>query len=70
MSQQLDLSSPEVELISELLKNAQKKLLVEIRHTDHRGFRDSLKERLVLVESISRKTEALAQSGCNGSLSG
>jgi hypothetical protein len=45
----------------ELLKNAQDKVLVEIRHTDHRLYRDSLKERLALLESLIQKTE-LAQA--------
>lgn len=55
MAQQLVLSSPEVDLIRQLLKNEQNKLLVEIRHTDSRLFRNGLKERLALVEVLSQR---------------
>jgi hypothetical protein len=52
MIQQLVLSGPELHLILELLQDAQKHLLIEIRHTDTASFRAGLKERLTIVESL------------------
>ncbi|HTS29556.1 MAG TPA: hypothetical protein VMH81_26985 [Bryobacteraceae bacterium] len=48
----LKLSSEETALLAELLEAAHTKLLVEIRHTDHRAFRDELRHRLDMVESL------------------
>jgi hypothetical protein len=48
----LNLPGEELAVLAELLENARAKLLVEIRHTDHRAFRDQLRHRLTLVESL------------------
>jgi hypothetical protein len=42
----LELNGEEIEILAELLEAARTKLLVEIRHTHHRAFRDDLRERL------------------------
>jgi hypothetical protein len=48
----LNLNSEELAILNELLESARTKLLVEIRRTDHREFRDELRHRLTLVESL------------------
>jgi hypothetical protein len=48
----LNLTSEEFAILAELLESARDKLLVEIHHTDHRSFRDQLRQRLALVESL------------------
>jgi hypothetical protein len=48
----LDLSSEERALITELLDSAQARLLVGIRHTDHRTYREELRRRLATVERL------------------
>jgi len=62
MIQQLVLSGPELDLILELLEDAQKHLLIEIRHTDTSSFRAGLKERLAMVELLIQQAEALAHA--------
>ena len=62
MTQQFVLSGPELQLILELLEDAQKHLLVEIRHTDTASFRAGLKERLTMVESLVHQAEALVHA--------
>ncbi|HEY1335976.1 MAG TPA: hypothetical protein VGF59_00635 [Bryobacteraceae bacterium] len=39
-------------VLNELLETEQARLLVEIRHTDHRSFRDDLRRRLEIVEHL------------------
>jgi hypothetical protein len=34
------------------LESEREKLLIEIRHTDHRAFRDDLRHRLAMVEGL------------------
>lgn len=48
----LNLTSEEVRILAELLESARLRLLVEIRHTDHRAFRDELRHRLTLLEGL------------------
>jgi len=48
----LNLNSEELAVLAELLESERAKLLVEIRHTDHRAFRDELRHRLTVVESL------------------
>ena len=48
----LDVSSEELEILAELLESERAKLQIEIRHTDHRAFRDQLRERLAIVERL------------------
>jgi len=62
MAQQLALSIPELHLILKMLEDAQKHLLIEIRHTDTATFRAGLKERFAMTESLLHKTGALMQA--------
>ena len=48
----LNLPGEELAIVAELLEMARARLLIEIRHTDHRAFRDELRHRLTLVESL------------------
>jgi hypothetical protein len=48
-------NSEEIALIAELLDSEQARLLVEIRHTDHRAYRDELRRRLDLVERLRQR---------------
>ena len=51
----LNLTREESAILSELLESARIKLLVEIRHTDHRAYRDELRHRLDLVEGLATR---------------
>ncbi len=55
MQQSLNLTSEEFAILSELLESARIKLLVEIRHTHHRAYRDELRHRLDLVEGLGTR---------------
>lgn len=59
MTQDFALSTPELDLVRELLEGEQKELLLEIRHTDTANFRAGLKERLATVEALLRRAESL-----------
>jgi hypothetical protein len=61
------LNSDELALLSELLQSERTKLLVEIRHTKHRNFRDELRHRLTVVEGLAETLprELSADSGSN-----
>ena len=48
----LNLTSEELTILAELLDSAHTKLLIEIRHTHHRSFRDELRHRLTVVERL------------------
>jgi hypothetical protein len=48
----LELTAEETVLVAELLENARTRLLLEIRRTDHRSYRDDLRNRLALIESL------------------
>ena len=48
----IQLNNEEAELITELLESERARLMVEIRHTDHRAYRDELRQRLDAVESL------------------
>jgi hypothetical protein len=48
----LQLDSEERATVAELLEEARTKLLVEIRRTDHRKFRDELRQRLSVIERL------------------
>ncbi|HTQ55071.1 MAG TPA: hypothetical protein VMI94_11460 [Bryobacteraceae bacterium] len=54
----LDLNSEETEILAELLESERAKLLIEIRHTDHRSYRSELRERLEIVERIQEHLQA------------
>ena len=47
-----NLSSEELAILNELLTAERDRLLVEIRHTDHRSYRDQLRQRLEVVERL------------------
>ena len=51
----LNLNGEEVAILAELLESERAKLLVEIRHTHHRAFRDELRHRLTLVEELAER---------------
>ena len=50
----LRITGEELAVLAELLETARAKLLIEIRHTDHRAFRDELRHRLTLVREPGR----------------
>ncbi|HTT63672.1 MAG TPA: hypothetical protein VMG35_17590 [Bryobacteraceae bacterium] len=54
----LDVSSEELEILAELLESERAKLLIEIRHTDHRSYRAQLRERLEIVERLEQRAKA------------
>gem|GEM_PF-1483070 len=51
----LNLNSEELAILAELLESERAKLLIEIRHTDHRAFRDELHRRLAVVEKLAER---------------
>jgi len=51
----LHVSAEELAILAELLESERVKLLVEIRHTDHRAYRDELRHRLLLVEGLAER---------------
>jgi hypothetical protein len=52
----LQLAGEELSVLNELLESERLRLMVEIRHTDHRVFRDELRHRLELVEHLAEET--------------
>lgn len=48
----LRLAGEQLEMLDELLESERRRLLVEIRHTDHRSYRDELRHRLEVVEHL------------------
>ncbi len=54
----LNLNSDELAILAELLESERTRLLVEIRHTHHRTFRDELRQRLQLVEGLAARCTA------------
>ncbi len=48
----LNLTSDELAILTELLEAGRVELLVEIRHTHHRNYRDYLRKRLILLEGL------------------
>jgi hypothetical protein len=55
----LDLTSQEIAILSEMLEVERATLLVGIRHTDHRAYRDELRRRLAVVETLGARLEHL-----------
>ena len=51
----LSFSSEELAVLAELVESARARLLNEIRHTDHRAFRDDLRQRLAVVEALAER---------------
>ncbi len=50
--ERLNLDNEEFAVLTELLESTRTKLMVEVRHTDHRVFRDELRRRLTIVERL------------------
>ena len=48
----LELTVEERAVLTELLESERARLLVEIRHTAHRSFRDELRTRLAVLEHL------------------
>jgi hypothetical protein len=59
----LNLTSEELTILANLLESERAKLLIEIRHTDHRIFRDELRHRLTLVESMVQRCRPATSAG-------
>ena len=55
----LHVSGEELEILAELLESEHAKLLIEIRHTDHRAYRDELRRRLTFVEDLVERCRSL-----------
>lgn len=53
----LNLAGEELAVLRGLLDTEQARLLVEIRHTDHRSFREDLRRRLEIVERLIEQCE-------------
>jgi hypothetical protein len=51
------LAGEELTVLRELLESERLRLLVEVRHTDHRAFRDELRHRLEVVEHLLEEIE-------------
>jgi len=51
-AQPLVLTADERSVLAELLEAERAKLLVEIRHTDHRAYKQGLRVRLEIVEKM------------------
>lgn len=51
------MAGEELTVLDELLESERSRLLVEIRHMDHRAFRDDLRHRLELVEHLLEEIE-------------
>jgi hypothetical protein len=51
----LSLNSEELAILAELLESERTKLMIEIRHADHRAFRNDLRHRLDLIENLARR---------------
>ena len=49
----LRMNDDEFRILTELLESEREKLLVESRHTDHRDFREQLRQRLEVVETLA-----------------
>jgi len=47
-----NLAGEDLTVLCELLEAEQARLLVEIRHTDHRVYRGELRRRLAIVEQL------------------
>ena len=56
----LKLTEEELALLGELLESEQAKLLIGIRHAFHREYRDELRRRLDLAESLMKRMEPVA----------
>jgi len=46
------MAGEELTVLNELLESERSRLLIEIRHTDHRAFRAELRHRLAIMEHL------------------
>ncbi len=53
----IDLTESEHELLAEVLDEKQTRMIQEIDHTDARNFREMLRMRLEVLESLKQKIE-------------
>jgi hypothetical protein len=51
----LNIEGEQLALLLELLESAHARMLVGIRHSDHRIFRDELRHRLTVVEQLMER---------------
>jgi hypothetical protein len=57
MNERWNLTTEEQTVITDLLESERSKLMIEIRHTDHRSFREDLRHRLAVVESLLQRCQ-------------
>ena len=62
MNVHLELTEDEALLVKEMLDGRWQELLKEIRHTDHREFRDLLKARVASLEHVLAQLDVAAHS--------
>ena len=55
----LELSDPQARELNEVLTTAVRELYNELAHTDHREFREGLKERLIRLEALQAQLEGV-----------
>jgi len=58
----LNVEGEQLALLLELLESARARMLVGVRHTDHRIFRDELRHRLTVVEELIARCPAKPES--------
>jgi hypothetical protein len=58
--EQLALSGEEMAILAELLDTERDRLLIEIRHTDARSFREELRRRLEIIEHLAERCHSAA----------
>lgn len=49
----INVNSQEIAVLADLLESERARLLVEIRHTHHRAFRNELQQRLTIIEVLA-----------------
>jgi len=54
----LNLASEERTVLGQVLEAEQARLLVEIRHTDHRAYREEVRRKLAVVERLLGECQA------------
>ena len=65
--QSLPFSEEECRMLAELLEAERNRLLVGIRHSFHRSYRDELHRRLQLTEALAERFAKFASAGESGS---
>ena len=55
----IDLTESERELLAEVLEEKQSRMIQEIDHTDARKFRELLRTKLEVLESLKQKLEQI-----------